>query len=85
MLDVYLNMLDLEFAYFLENQDKWSSEHYGKYVVVVGQTVFGFFDTDEIAYRAALKELQLGTFLIQHCIPGPESYTQTFVTNVILS
>jgi hypothetical protein len=77
-------MLDLEFAYFLENQDKWSSEHYGQYVVVVGHSVFGFFETEEIAYRAAMKDLKLGTFLIQHCIPGPESYTQTFMTNVIL-
>lgn len=78
-------MLDAEFEYFLKNQDKWSEEHYGKYVVVVGQQVFGFFESEEIAYRAALKDLKLGTFLIQHCIPGPESYTQTFITNVILN
>ncbi len=77
-------MLDLEFAFFLENQDKWSAEHYDKYVVVVGHTVFGYFDSEEIAYRAALENFQLGTFLIQHCIPGPDSYTQTFMTNVIL-
>ncbi len=83
-MDVYLNMLDLEFAYFLENQDKWSNEHYGKYVVVVGQTVFGFFDDELVAYRTAKKTHPVGTFLIQHCIPGPESYTQTFMTNVIL-
>lgn len=40
---VSLSMLDLEFAYFLENQDKWSNEHYGKYVVVVGIYGVRFF------------------------------------------
>ena len=36
-------MLDTEFAYYLKNQDQWSKDHLGKHVVVVGETVFGFF------------------------------------------
>jgi hypothetical protein len=75
----------LEFAFFLENQDKWSAEHYDKYVVVVGHTVFGYFDDMLTAYRTAKATHPVGSFLIQHCIPGPESYTQMFFTNVIIS
>jgi hypothetical protein len=75
-------MLDSEFAYFLENQDKWSAEHYDKFVVVVGHSVFGFFEDELVAYRTAKKSYPVGTFLIQHCIPGPESYTQVFYSNV---
>lgn len=78
-------MLDLEFAYFLENQERWSAEHYDKYVVVVGQSVFGYFDDMLAAYRTAKKTHPVGTFLIQHCIPGPESYTQVFFSNVMLA
>lgn len=78
-------MLDLEFAYFLENQEKWSNEHYDKFVVVVGQSVFGFFDDMVQAYRAAKMQHPVGTFLIQHCIPGPESYTQVFFSNVMIA
>lgn len=77
-------MLDKEFAYFLQNQDQWSAEHYGKYVVVVGERVFGFFEDELFAYRTAKKSHPVGTFLIQHCIPGPESYTEVFFSNVIL-
>mgnify|MGYP000877066902 CR=1 FL=1 len=75
-------MLDLEFQYFLDNQEQWSKDHFDSYVVVVGHTVFGFFATEQEAYRAAMKAMEEGTFLIQHCIPGPESYTQTFYSRV---
>ena len=71
-------MLDLEFQYFLDNQEKWSIEHFDKYAVVESHSVFGFFDTEIEAYNSAMKVLKPGTFCIQHCIPGPESYTQKF-------
>ena len=75
-------MLDAEFAYFLENQDKWSAEHHGKYVVVVGQEVFGFFEDMFDAYHKAKAHYPVGTFLIQLCIPGQESFTQMLFNNV---
>ena len=77
-------MLDNEFAYYLKNQDQWSKDHHGKHVVVVGQSVFGFFDNEMEAYLAALKAHKAGTFLIQLCIPGKEAYSQTSYTHVIL-
>jgi hypothetical protein len=78
-------MLESEFAYFLKNQDQWSNSHYDKYVVVIGNSVFGFFESMLEAYRAAKADHKVGTFLIQHCIPGPESYTQVFFSNVTLA
>ena len=77
-------MLDEEFAYYLKNQDQWSKDHHGKLVVIVGESVFGFFDRVEEAYPAALKEHQEGTFLIQLCIPGEEACSQSFYSRALL-
>ncbi|MBK9453589.1 MAG: hypothetical protein IPN95_30220 [Bacteroidetes bacterium] len=74
-------MLDLEFAYFLENQDKWSNEHYGKYVVVVGQTVFGFLMMIGAA-QTGKGSPSCWNFPDTTLYTGPESYKQTLITNV---
>lgn len=77
-------MLDKEWAYYLQNQAEWSKDHHGKYVVLVGEEVFGFFDDEMEAYWAARKVHEEGKFLIQWCIPGEEAYTQHFYSNVLL-
>jgi hypothetical protein len=77
-------MLDTEWSHYLKNQEQWSKDHHGKQVVIVGETVFGFFDTIEEGYRAALKAHEEGAFLIQLCIPGKEAYSQHFYSRVQL-
>ena len=52
--------------------------HGGKYIVIVGEKVVGVFDSDMEAYLQTKKTHDVGTFLIQHCLPGKNSYTQTF-------
>ena len=69
-------MLDKEWAYYLKNQEWLAKEHHGKEVVIVGESFWGYFDSIQEAYWAAVQELEEGTFLIQSCLPGKEAYTQ---------
>ena len=58
-------MLDTEYRFYLENQDKLAQEHLDKFLVIVGQEVVGVYDTPEEAYFESLKKYELGQFLIQ--------------------
>lgn len=78
-----LSMLDTEFKYFTDHQDELVAEHNGKFIAIVGTKVMGAFDTELDAYLATKKDHEVGTFLIQHCLPGTLSYTQTFHSRVV--
>jgi hypothetical protein len=69
-------MLDIAWEYYLKNQEWLAKEHPGKEVVIVGESFWGYFDSIEEAYRAAIKEHKVGTFLIQSCVSGREAITQ---------
>ncbi|MHB8860275.1 MAG: hypothetical protein ACYC48_00880 [Minisyncoccota bacterium] len=77
--------LKKDFEFFKMNQDKLVAEHEGKYVVISEESVVGVYDSELDAYHEAQKEHALGTFLIQHCVPGTEAYTQTFHSRVAFS
>ena len=77
--------LKKEFEFFKQNQDKLVAEHEGKFVVISGEQVVGAYDSELDAYHEAQKSHPLGTFLIQHCIPGTEGYTKTFHSRVAFS
>lgn len=76
-------MLDQEFQYFKDHQDELVAQYNGKFIVIAGTDVLGAFDTELDAYLAMKKEHEVGTFLIQHCVPGTMSYTQTFHSRVV--
>jgi len=78
-------MLNKEFKYYLDNQDKLVNRFEGKYIVIKDQTVIGTYDNEMDAYNETIKEHKLGTFLIQHCLPGEESHTATFHSRVIFN
>jgi len=42
-------------------------------------------NTQEEAYIKTIKDHELGTFLIQECLPGEDSYTQTFHSRAIFA
>lgn len=71
-----------EFKYYIAHQDELVREYGGKFVVIKDQQVRGAYDGEMEAYKAASAEFELGTFLIQQCVPGDESYTQTFCSRV---
>lgn len=71
-----------EFQYYLDNQKELVKKYNGKFIVIVGEAVFGAFDTRAEAIQEAIKEHKLGTFLVQQVEKGKDSYTQTFHTRV---
>ena len=77
------NNLQKEFEYFKANQKELVEKYKGKFLVIKDQVVQGFYNTEIEAYKEAQKRFELGTFLIQQCLPGEESYTQTFHSRVV--
>ena len=77
--------LQKQLEYFKSHQDELVKKYKGKFLVIKDQEVKGVYDTEMEAYTDAKKKFELGTFLIQQCLPGQESYTQTFHSRVTLS
>ncbi len=75
-------MLDKEFNYYIENQEQLVQKYNGRYIVIVGEEVVGDYNSDSEALFESKRKYELGTFLIQKCMPGSESYTQTFHSRV---
>lgn len=78
-------MLDKEFKYYLDNQEKLVKEYEGKFIVIKNQSVIGAYYTEMEAYNETQKKSKLGTFLIQYCMPGEESHTATFHSRVVFN
>lgn len=76
-------MLEQEFSYYISNKDLLIKQYLGRFLVIKDQEVVGDFDTEIDAYSFGVSNYELGTFLIQQCLPGEESYTQTFHSRVI--
>ena len=76
------NKLEKEFKYYLDNQDELVQKYDGKSLVIIGEKVVGSYDTNEEAYFESKKKYKLGTFLIQFCEKGEDSYTETFNSRV---
>ena len=76
--------LKKEFQYYLDNQKELVKKYKDRYIVIKGQQVIGDYPTEVEAYDETVKEHELGTFLIQLCLPGKESTTTTFYTNRVL-
>lgn len=77
--------LQKQLEYFKSHQDEFVRKYEGKFLVIKDQAVQGVYDTEMEAYTDAKEKFELGTFLIQQCLPGQESYTQTFHSRVALS
>jgi len=75
-------MLEREFKYFKDHQEELVKKYNSKFIVIVGEEVVGNFDKELKAYTETKKNHPVGTFLIQHCLPGKDSYTQTFYSRV---
>lgn len=77
-------MLEKEFKYYLSHQKDLVEKHKGKFIVLKNEKVIGVYDSHSEAYSETIKNEELGTFLIQHCLPGTDSYSQTFHSQVII-
>ena len=75
-------MLDLEFKFYLDNQSNLVQQYAGKYLVIKGREVIGIYETEDSAFFDTEKSHAPGTFLIQFCEAGDDSYTQVFHSRV---
>lgn len=77
--------LEKEFEYYLKNQGDFAKKYNGKYIVIKNQEVIGVFESEIEAIEKTSANHDLGTFLVQKCEPGKESYTQTYHSRVVFS
>ena len=76
--------LEKEFEYYLEHQDELVEKYNGKFIVIKDCNVIGVFDSELEAVEETAKQHELGSFLVQKCEPGTDSYTQTYHSRVAL-
>lgn len=76
--------LEKEFNYYVEHQDELVKEYNGKYIVIKDCKVIGAYDAELEAVEKSAEKYELGTFLVQKCEPGSDSYTQTYHSRVVL-
>lgn len=77
--------LEKEFKWYRDHQEELVNMYNGKFVVIKGCEVIGSFDSELEAIKETTKKNELGTFLVQKCEPGTESYTQTYHSRVLFS
>lgn len=69
-------MLDQEFKYYLDHQNELVEKYNSKFLVIKDKEVIGFYNDERYAYFDTQIKHKLGTFLIQYCSPGNDSYTR---------
>lgn len=79
---VMASPLEQEFKYYLDHQGELVKKYNGKFVVIKDRKVIGSYDSQIEAVQESVKTNPLGTFLVQKCEPGKDSYTQTFHSRV---
>ena len=65
-------MLEKEYDYFVSVRDRLVKEHRGEYVIIKDNETIGFYPSENAAITAMTGN-ELGTFLVQQCIPEDES------------
>jgi len=80
-----MEKLEREFKYYVEHQDELVEKYNGKFVVIKDCKVIAAFDSELEAIENTAEQYELGTFLVQKCEPGSESYTQTYHSRVALA
>lgn len=78
-------MLKQEFQYYLDHQEALVKKYLNKFLVIKDEKIVGVYDTKQEAYDNATSSYELGTFLIQQCLPGTLGHTQTFHSQVIFN
>ena len=75
--------LEKEFEYYLAHQDELIQKYDGRFIVIKDGEVIGAFDSELEAIETTSEKHELGTFLVQKCESGVESYTQTYHSRVV--
>ena len=75
--------LKKEFKYYIDNQDRLLEKYNGRILVIKDNKVLGDYSSKTEALFETQKKHKIGTFLIQECSPGPESYTEIYHSRVM--
>ncbi|MFA4918403.1 MAG: hypothetical protein WC581_04025 [Thermodesulfovibrionales bacterium] len=78
-------VLEKEFKYYIEHQADFVEKYKGKYLVIKDEQIIGVFDSELEAIKQSSIDHEMGTFLVQKCEPGSESYTQTYHSRVVFT
>jgi len=54
-----------EYVYYKANKDKLLEKHLNSFVLIKGNKIIGFFNSEEAAYKAGLKRIGNQAFLIK--------------------
>ncbi len=79
------DLLEKEFKYYLEHQDELVKKFNGRVIVIKDGQVVGDYDNEFEAVKKASEKYEIGTFLVQKCETGNNSYNQTFHSRVVFS
>lgn len=75
-----------DFKFFMDNHKGLYKKYPDKVLVIKGEKVLFVEDTFDEALDAAISHgLEPGTFIIQECAEGEESYTQSFRSRVVFA
>jgi hypothetical protein len=59
-------MIEDDFDFYYNNQEKIANKHLGEYVVIKDARVCGYFDTEDAAFITMKMETP-GTFMVKKC------------------
>lgn len=62
-------MLEKEYNYFKRIRSQLVKDHLSEFVVITGEKVLGFYNSIDEAIQATSADHELGSFIIQECIP----------------
>jgi len=76
--------LEREFEFYVAQQEQLVRQYEGKFLVIRHCEVIGAYEDEMEAIQRTAATHPLGSFLIQKCEPGRDSYTQTFPPPVVV-
>ena len=77
--------LEKEFRWYIKHQDELVERYQGRIIVIKGAKVIGDYDDISAAVTETSKTEKPGTFFVQKCEPGTESYTETYHSRVVFT
>ena len=80
-----MEKLEREFKYYVEHQGELVEKYNGKFIVIKGCNVIGVFDSELESIEKTAEQYELGTFLVQKCEPGSQSYSATYHSRVLFA
>jgi len=75
-------VLEKEFNWYLKHQGDLVKKYNGKFIVIKNQQVIGSYSSELAAVEKTSRDHELGTFLVQKCEPGEDSYTAVYHSRV---